>query len=75
MFAVEGLAEITISHLPKETEDTKALADDIAMYGCEVNLVALDPQGSHMAKFGHLNVQPLEASLSTNNKSASILMY
>lgn len=71
MFAIEGLRGVTISHLPQEIEDAKTAADDITMYGCSVNLVALNLQHdadcqrlveSHMEKFGHLNVLVNNAS-------------
>ncbi|KIJ14597.1 hypothetical protein PAXINDRAFT_79098 [Paxillus involutus ATCC 200175] len=71
LFAIEGLKGVTISHLPQETEDAKAAAEQLAKHGCDVNTVALDLQRdsdcqqlveAHIRRFGHLNILVNNAS-------------
>ncbi|KAF8899047.1 oxidoreductase [Infundibulicybe gibba] len=71
MFAREGCASITISHLPQEYEDAKEAKLVIEKSGAKVNLVSVDLMQmedcealveNHMRTFGKLNILVNNAS-------------
>ncbi|KAF7763916.1 hypothetical protein Agabi119p4_8453 [Agaricus bisporus var. burnettii] len=71
MFAREGCAGITISHLPEEQQDAKAVKPEIEEHSTKLNLVSCDLMEkknckdlveSHLQKFGKLDILVNNAS-------------